>query len=447
LYTAGGLLVAAVLFGGGGSPAPRPELVVELAALLALVIWSWLAARERRDDAVTRDRGIIAIAALIAAVPLVQLIPLPPVIWHHLAGREAEFESLRLIGRQNAWMPLSLAPAVTLASALSLIPPLAMLWMVARLNNDDRLALLGLLGALGLVSAVVGVLQVISGNANLLRFYNVTSLGFATGFQANRNAQADVLSIAAMALACWAMSRNKIAHSRGGKALLVLFLVAFAFSVVLTGSRAGTALLIVPAIVCLLALVDIRAISRRRLVTGIVAALVVLGGTGVVLSHNDRFAKTLSRFGGGEARRPEVWADTMFAIRQYWPIGTGLGTFQPVFNSAERLEYVGPTFANRAHNDYLEYLLEAGIVAPIVLIVLAVFFLIRVGRLFRSPRGRQSRLQGLFLGGAFAVLLLHSIVDYPMRSMALAVMAGLFGGLLGAKIDSAGFRGRSKGQG
>src|SRR3546814_1322485 len=78
---------------------------------------------------------------------------------------------------------LSVSPARTRASLLSLIPPMAMLYFTTQLTVRDRSRLLGLLSALALLSVVVGVLQLVSGNGNWFQFYGSTNYGFATGFQ------------------------------------------------------------------------------------------------------------------------------------------------------------------------------------------------------------------------------------------------------------------------
>ena len=82
----------ALAFGGGGSPAPLPELILELlAAATALV---WLLTPWGGPDWARVPKTAWLIAALVAAVPLLQLIPLPPLIWQALPGRELEREAL-----------------------------------------------------------------------------------------------------------------------------------------------------------------------------------------------------------------------------------------------------------------------------------------------------------------------------------------------------------------
>jgi O-antigen ligase len=438
LWLSGGFLAVAIIFGGGGTPSPSTELVVELAAIAAILAWAWLAGRDRDYPRPETDWPLFIMAGLFVAIPVLQLVPLPPAIWQHLPGREVEIQALALVGRADAWMPLSESPPRTIASALSLIPPIAMLFMVSRLRRRDQATLLGVLAALGLIAAVVGVFQLASGNANWFRFYAITHYGFATGFQANRNAEADILLIAAMALTAYATLDDRIWRSRQGQLLTASMLLFLALSVVLTGSRTGVALIAVAAIAS--AAMIVRKTVVRNWRVGVAAGLVAvaLGASGYLLMNNARVQRTMSRFDNEEAIRPEIWKDTVYAIGQHWPAGSGVGTFQPVFAAAERLEFVRPEFSNRAHNDYLEFALEAGVIAPIFLLAVIGFAAIRLGKMVLDRSSRERRLKGVFVIGALLVLFLHSLVDYPMRSLSLAVVAGLLAGLLGRARSGAG---------
>jgi O-antigen ligase len=438
LWISGALLVVAVVFGGGGTPSPSTELAVELAALVAIVAWVWLTPRDRDYARPPLDWPLFVLAGGFAAIPLLQLIPLPPAIWHHLPGREIEVRALALIGRADAWMPWSESPPRTIASALSLIPPITMLFMVSRLSGRDRTRLMGLLAVLGLVAAVVGVLQLVGGNGHWFRFYEFTHYGFATGFQANRNADADVLLIALMALVAWAAIDGRIEHSRQNQLLIAVMALFLILSVVLTGSRTGVVLIVVA--LSASALILFRGAVRWNWRTGaaVAAGVIALAAGGYFLTHNARGERTIARFDNEEAIRPEIWKDTIYAIGQHWPAGSGVGTFQPVFSASERLEFVRPTFSNRAHNDYLEFALEAGIVAPVFLVAALLFAAFRLTRMMVGNASKRSKISGVFVIGSLAILALHSLVDYPERSLSLALVVGVLGGFVGRVVSGVG---------
>src|SRR5262249_15546254 len=79
-----------------------------------------------------------------------------------------------------------------------------------------------------------------------------------------------------------------------------------------------------------------------------------------------------------DARLP-FGRNTVEAARAYMPVGSGLGTFVPVYAMFEKPEDTIPdVFANHAHNDVLELWLNTGAVG----LVLVSMFLVWLG--FRS---------------------------------------------------------------
>jgi O-antigen ligase len=113
-------------------------------------------------------------------------------------------------------------------------------------------------------------------------------------------------------------------------------------------------------------------------------------------------------------------------VRQYFPIGSGVGSFVDVFYAGEPRELLKPSYLNHAHNDWLEWLLETGL--PGVLLALAAIagWTLRSLRLVRMQRGNGGGV-GLALAGAVIILLLGlaSIVDYPVRVPAVACLLAL----------------------
>lgn len=417
---AAALLTIAILFGGGGSPAPISELVVQIAALLALGGWFYLP--ESQPAGKQPDYPLWIGAGLFAAIPLVQLIPLPPGLWHALPGREAELAALDAIGAGSSWRPVSLAPYRTLASALSLIPPGVMLYFAYRLSPVDRTRLVAVAAGLALLSAVIGVIQVASGSADWPRFYQYSNVGRATGFQDNRNGTADIFLIGLLAIFTVAAAHKMLLESAVAKAMAVAIAAFLCFSVVLTGSRTGTALVLICLAFAVL-IVRPRLRLTRNMLIAAAGCIAILGVAGYSLRDNSALNRTWSRFENVTDTRPRIWEDTRFAVGQYWPLGAGIGTFTTVFPTSERLEGVHSSVTNRAHQDYLEFALETGIVGMILLAGAFLALGYRIFTTLRHARDRLAVIHSLFAAGAVSILALHSLVDYPMRSMSLAVMA------------------------
>ncbi len=427
---AAGFLAVALVLGGGGSPSPAAEILVQLAFAAAVIAWVWWAERDRAVAGPPIPDGLWLIAALMLALPLLQLIPLPPAIWHSLPGRMLEVGSLALIGAEESWRPLSVAPQRTLAALLAIIPAVGLMLAVARLDLRERRLLLAVVALAALVGAVLGALQLAAGDQGAFQLYEKSHRGWLTGFFANRNAAVDALLIGSLALTAWLLPRaDSRALSRSALAIFLMLQAALLIAAVLTGSRAGIALIPV-ALLVQFAMLGGSPLRRRlkpfALAAGAAALLLLLAP--LVLGANARLGGVAQRFDATGDFRIEIWRDACAAMAAYWPFGSGIGTFSQAFQPFERLEVLDPFFPNRAHNDYLEFALEAGMFAPLLLIAVAVVLGRYAWRALAA--GGEARSQALFALGTLAILGLHSFVDYPLRTMALAALAGVAAGLL-----------------
>jgi O-antigen ligase len=162
--------------------------------------------------------------------------------------------------------------------------------------------------------------------------------------------------------------------------------------------------------------------AGRGKATGAVLGVTAASAIAITAVAVFALAPILDRFdpaSGGEGRL-QAWPAVLSAANNYLPLGSGVGSFDPVYRSLEQVETLKAEFFNHAHNDYLELLLEGGWLAIAVIAVFLFWF------------GKQVRLAwGTHLGevGALArastlvvpALLLHSVVDYPLRTESLAV--------------------------
>ena len=80
-----GLLALALAVGGAGENFPLLEMILDLAALGVGGVLIWTGSRERLT---TLARCALALMAAVVLLPLLQLVPLPPGVWHALPGRE-----------------------------------------------------------------------------------------------------------------------------------------------------------------------------------------------------------------------------------------------------------------------------------------------------------------------------------------------------------------------
>ncbi|QZD94864.1 O-antigen ligase family protein [Qipengyuania gelatinilytica] len=421
---AAGFIACAMVLGGGGSPSPAAEMLVQLAFVAALLAWLWWASGE----APRISRPLLYLGLAFLALPLLQLIPLPPAIWQALPGRELEIASLAVISAEDSWRPLSISPPLTLAAFLVLVPAVGTMWAVSTLSRRDRHFLMLVIAVMGLCSAFLGALQLVGG-PDAFRLYEKSHRGWLTAFHANRNAAADVLLIASLALGAWFASQRDESRRKRISPMILIAQIVFLVAVLLTGSRAGIALLLVALVVHW---VMIRGEEASRRSKALIAGAGLLAGALLslpfLLGGGGRLAGVAARFDATSDARIPLWTDTLAAIESFGWAGSGLGSFTKAFLPHESLEHLVPAFPNRAHNDYLEFVLEAGLLAPVLLAIAAITLGALVRRAWRvSPSEHYAQL---FAIGTLAIVALHSVVDYPLRNVAIACLAATAAGLL-----------------
>jgi len=119
--------------------------------------------------------------------------------------------------------------------------------------------------------------------------------------------------------------------------------------------------------------------------------------------------------------RDEQFGDTLVIVRDFPLTGTGAGTYYstyPLYNSGA----VSPGFYRHAHNDYLQFASEFGLVA---LALLAFIVLASLWAAVRAQMLRRDRLlQGLGFAATMGIfaLLIHSAVDFNLQIPANAAL-------------------------
>ena len=334
---------------------------------LAIIAWAaWLGAGQRVEQP-ARDLLLIAFAAI--ALVALQMVPWPPAIWTRLGGREVIAEGYRILGMGAPWLPISVTPDRSLDALLWLIPPLALLVAIVgvRAYRASWLAAALLLGTIA--GVVLGGLQVIeSGNiANSPWYrYQETSYGLATGFFANHMVDLLVCTLPFLAaLLASARGRNRQQNSAifiAAAAACLLVVVGIA----LNHSLAVYAL--TPPVLAASALLLLRKGSPWHRWGAIVAALLVIAAVAGLATTSVRTGQLGSDAQSSAQSREEMLVTSGKAIRDFFPWGSGLGSFRSVYQLYEDPLRVNHTYVPHAHNDYVELTLEMG--APGVLLII-----------------------------------------------------------------------------
>ena len=412
-----GFLVAWVLLGGN---MPGNLIIFGVLALVGTILVATSVVHGGLESWTSLSIVQRLALAFFCLMPLLQLIPLPPSLWQILPGRALPLATLGAMGLAENWQPVTLAFGATLRTSLICIWLVAFLLAVLRLSTPDLHRLFALILLLGLLNVVIGFVQIISDGSALI-FYPSRQSMFLSGLFANKNHTG--LFIAITFLAGYVVLYSRSGWTRRWLGLVIPGSLMCIAALLATFSRAGIVLggVAILSIVLSIAGPRMKAGRVRHTAIGITLAMVVL--LLILIAPSDLATRSLTRFESVDADlRWSIWQWSWPLVGTYFPVGSGIGTFTTVFPAAEQLDWVKPTYVNHVHNDYLEQMIEVGIAAPIFWFLTTVA-LVRPLRLAWNERTGQSGR--IALAGAMILFLIaaHSVVDYPLRRPAIAVVA------------------------
>ena len=347
-----GLLAAMLawsVFAVGGAYVWGGAPIIAAAALLAVV------ARPR--PAAASETGLLDTALvaglLLAAVPLV---PLPPSARSLLSPQADAVRSALSLLPDAGWRPLSLAPGAT-AYALGLIAAAVIVFWSARqtCGRGATRSLAFAIAAIGLVAALVALLSR-SGDPRLIygRWLPQDEEARPFGPFVNRNHFATWI-LMAFPLAAGHVAARIAAHRPRTR----------------VGSEVAAWL---------------RALGSTDLWAAVAGAVMTLS----LIAAASRSGLTAL----GAALACGVWI-----ARDFWLVGTGLGGFQTAMLVYQQMDRAW--FINQAHNQYLQWLAEGGLLLAVPALVALVAFV----RLFLARLARDtSALVWLRVGGAMALV-------------------------------------------
>lgn len=401
-------------------------LLVGCASLLA-----WLLT-ERRRRAPPLNVWLRSSIFLFSSYLILQILPLPIGLLHVLSPARAA-----LVG--------SLAP---------LIPGIAS----APLSVNVPAAVLGVFTILGYIATFLLVrdlswhfsarpwtsvvpLIVIAGLEAAIGMYQVFVTwpgGRATGTYTNYDHFSGflelVLSLAVLYGFTFLIRRKAPANSSVSPAIIACSVWAIAafilLAIIYSLSRAG---FFVAA--CILFVIGVLSIGarkpspgRRWAAVGFLACLVVF----IVIALPpdqliERFATLASTERLSSNARVFMWKETLPVISEFRWFGCGLGGFEPAFL---KYQAVASNFRiDFAHNDYLQYLAELGIIGFALLTAILAGILAQILRGLLRGTDEDRRLLLIGCAGAFLAISLHSLVDFnmyvPANAMTLAWIAGI----------------------
>ncbi len=454
--------------------APRTDLPILFWALLIVVvaaplpfgsvdIWSWALLATLVGTLLAIWSGRVLLGWQMPAFGLRALWPIlllfgAAVLWAGLQSGPGwlpapwQHPLWELAGSALGWDlqgAVSIDPFESRGAAVRLLTYGGVFWLAFQFGHRNVRARQGLIWVsyAGVAYAFYGLIMYFLGLDLILFFQKTAYLDDLTSTFVNRNSYA---TYAGLGLICTSglimvMITQTVAGGRAAGAEGVLRVIetvaekgwplvvgwlAQLLALFLSHSRAGLLATLLGLVAFLVAAAGTRAVDRRLALTvgGVGGALLA----GFLLINGDAVVKRLLTTSFEEEDRPLVYERVTDAIHDSGSLGTGYGTFEEVFRFYRTPDIAG-TFA-KAHNVYLENLLELGIPAALALFasVAGLCVLCVIG----IRRRRQNAVYPCVGLGATVLVGVHSIVDFSLQIPAVTVTYAFLMGIAAAQCWS-----------
>ena len=411
----------ACLILGGSAQGVWENMLLQLAGL-AIIGW---AAFDKSDGPIApAARQLLLLAILAIIVVAIQSIPLPAAVWSHLGPRRSVAESFPVLGLAVPPEPLSLTPATCLNSLLGLIPPLAIFCAVVRLRAYRPRWFAVALIAATVAGIALGALQVAGSDPQVSPWYlyDDTNRGRAVGFFANADHMASllVLTIPFLAAIVAATKRTRVQRYSAILTIAAGVAILVAVGLALNGSLAGYGLAI--PVIAISALLVLRARARLQIWTVVVAVAFVFASVAAIETTAIGSGTLGKHAGNAVESRQQTLSTTLKAAADFMPLGSGLGSFPSVYPLYEKPEQVSAIYVVHAHNDYAEVALELGLAGVLLMLLFLAWWVAAVWRTWRTAEAGPFARAAAIASGA---ILVHSLVDFPLRTAAIAACFGM----------------------
>jgi putative inorganic carbon (HCO3(-)) transporter len=362
-----------------------------------------------------------------------QLLPLPQALLGVLSPRALEVHGA--LGR-DAMYATSLMPGATFTHWLLSVALAGTFWLVlattAQQRNRQRWLLLVLLLS-GLGQALYGIVMTLSGWEIGFLEPKQHGIGYATGTFVNKNHYAAYLGLTlaagvALVLAdlrpkpwdSWRAALDAMIELALSPRMRVrVALAVIVIALVLTRSRMGNGAFFTALALCGGVYVLLR--HRRFLVPSLVLFASIFVVDLWIVSERyglEQLAQRIEQTRMESEGRAEVLPEIAPLMKPYALTGAGLGAFAQAY-SPERTDQVRQYY-DHAHNDHLEFLIEAGVVGYALLAAFGGLVLVHGLRIVR--RRNDPMACALGFAGAMAVVtaILNGLTDFSLRIPAVS---------------------------
>ncbi|WMP17970.1 O-antigen ligase family protein [Thiothrix lacustris] len=409
-------------------------MILEILGVILLIVSLWYPHPKKSIPALA---WALIISGLL--LPLLYLMPLPTGLSLQLPGRSLYLESVAVLtdaGMAVNYLPLSLIPSRTLTALLALLPVIGIFMATLLLPKHYVIRLVYVFLGVATFQASLGLIQYGSGAEWAFWWELTASKNVATGTYPNRDHFSGLLEMAIpIALGLTAYSfRHKKHEDHDNQQHFNQTLIFFTVSLVLilggifARSRTGVALVMLALLLC--SFLFARHIGGKRAL-GFGASITVIA---IGIASNIGLIPVLNRFAVDpvEDLRWEIFDQTWQATKHFFPFGSGPGTFQSVFMAFQPPEI--HDFVNHAHNDYLEFLLETGLLGGVIMVLFLALYAVGWFKLYQQRKSRDAWGYFYFIqisaGISILLLALHGLTDFnfhtPANSIFFAFLGSIF---------------------
>ena len=386
------------------------------------------------------------------ALSVLQLMPLPGGLVRLISPRAYLLHAGLVqdgVAAPSSWLTLSLSPRATLSELVLIVCYGVFGYLLLRTVRSRGRAeiLVVVILASALFQSFYGMAEVFSGHEAILGRAKRYNIGSVTGTYVNRNHFAGFLEMAfPLSLGYLLVKARYFAMEKGlslrqrilwfgqeslqWSFLLGLVPVFIGVGLVFSKSRSGITVLAVTAVLAALAASSWREFSEEdeeegrghlrgrrlgrlvRIVVLAVLAVAVWLGIGPVIKRFSEVDVT------ADVRRT-FYGNTLEMIGDFPVAGTGKGSYVNAYAMYEKVD--DRLRLSFAHNDYLEFAAENGVVAGGALVIAGIGLAVWLAAMWR--RRRSSFAKGIGLGALLGVaaILVHGLTDFNLQIPANAV--------------------------
>ncbi len=366
--------------------------------------------------------GFIILASL-------QVIPLPEGLVSFLSPTSHQ----HYVNVNSIQFYISIDSAQSMISFIKLLSFFCLfVCVMALINNEQRLtALIATIMLVGTWQALYGILEVILGLHNSIVF-NLPTSSSATGSFVYSHHFANFITLglaAALGLLVSIIEKSKsefnksvlnssVFPSINSRIIISICIVIMVLGLIMSHSKIGiisffAAIAAVGALVILI--VKKRSKGLQMLIIGFFVINVIVIS---VFFGIDKVKDRLIDIPQSNESIDEVIRDAYPIIADFPVFGSGSGSFYSTFPSYQIQEV--NNFYDHLHNDYLQFVIEYGLLGAFILWTLMIF------TLYKTLRAMRKRKHAIFKGSAIACLIafvgtgIHMSSDFPLQAYANA---------------------------